>query len=130
MPSDAFGVKADIMGAVSVLKHNGVPVVTFEVKPKPVHTLLARAKAMCIDKNAIQQMVSEISNVRFCQKHAAGSFYLKPTYSQGAYLTLIRRFSLTPVQAKALWEELKVIEGTHSPTAEHFSESIDFLLTL
>merc|ERR1719375_49159 len=29
---------------------------------------------------------------------------------------------------RGLWEELKVIEGVHGPTAERFDESIDFLL--
>jgi len=133
MPPDIFGVKEDIMGAVEALKHNGVPVVTFEVKPKPIHSLIARAEAMRIDKNVMRLMVDEISNLGFGQQQSmsgpTGSLYLRPTYAQGAYLTLVRHFSLTPVQGKALWEELRVIEGTHSPTAEYFSESIDFLLT-
>lgn len=129
MPPDRFGVKADIMAAVSALQGNGVPVATFEVQPKPVHVLLDRAEAMRIDKGVMRQMVSDISNKRFCQQKAPGSFFLLPAYSDVAYNDLMRHYALTAVQAKALWQELKVIEGVHSTTAEHFSESIDFLLT-
>lgn len=138
MPPDTFGVKADIMGAVSALQHNGVPVVTFEVEPKPVTTLIDRADAMGIDKGVMQSMVSDISNIHFCHLKKSpggtstqqpGSFFLIPAYSDLAYMALIQRYSLTPKQTKSLWEELKVIEGVHSPTSEHFSESVNFLLT-
>lgn len=130
MPPDTFGVKSYIMGAVQALQNNGVPVVTFEVEPKPVAALVDRADDMRIDKPVVQQMVSDISNVYFCRmKRPSMQFYLIPGYSDSIYTTLIGRYALTPVQTKSLWEELKVVEAVHSPTSEHFSESVDFLLT-
>lgn len=127
MPPDTFGVKSYIMGAVSALERNNVPVVSFEVEPKPISTLIDRADAMRIQKSVVEQMVSDISNVHFCRMGTM-PFVLNPGFSDVAYSALIGRYVLTPVQQKSLWEELKVVEGVHSPTSEHFSEGISFLL--
>jgi len=129
MPPDPFGAKQYIEGAVTALQHNGVHGVTFEAERKPIRRLIERAQAMRIDRHTMTQMVSALSKGRFCVEKQPGFCYLPPGYSGSAYTFLVRRYTLLPVQAKALWEELRVIEGVHSPTSEHFKESIDFLLT-
>jgi hypothetical protein len=130
MPPDTFGVETYIMAAVSTLQHNNVPVATFKAEPRPVSTLIDQAESMRIEKGVVQQMVSVISNVHFCKMAYPGTpLFLNPGYSDVTYNTLVARYPLTPVQSKSLWEELKVCEGVHSPTSEHFSDGINFLLS-
>merc|ERR1719387_3319009 len=50
-----------------------------------------------------------------------GRLSLDPTWSQSPMMK-------SKQMLRGLWEELKVMEGVHGPTAERFDESIDFLL--
>lgn len=111
-------------------EHSETPVQVIEVVAKPLSALASRIQAIGFSAEASQRLIQQILEWGW-HKEEAGISYL-PFFTADQVLT---RLSIDPSWqplvaplAKALQEELHVIEGVHGATSERFEQSLDFIL--
>lgn len=143
MNGDSYGHPAAIAKAVLALRSRGTPVLSEEVKPKPLMRLFERAAFIGLAPNQVATVlkvverdfkyVLETRGDPQCLVYGKQScFFLKPGTSDalvGHLLVHPDTFWIIKPKARAFYEEIHILESVHGPTSENFAQHLQWLLT-
>jgi hypothetical protein len=148
MLHDGYTPKIPVRDAVSHLKSKGTPVQLLQAPPQPIGSLVLWSERLPISPEVAGKMVKLMYDGGYTTETYWGQnsstnaspFKNLPLYYR-RYLKLntgpkvMQYFTRDPevgaiakTYFDALAEEVNVIEGQHSPTAQHIRKTLDFLL--